>query len=105
VPGATLRVSQTLPPMVLPAPITVSPPRMVALAFFLVVNVAKLPTFVAMGWIDASTLRDAIWTIPLLPLGTLGGVWLNRRVPEKPFIVVMYAATTLTAAHMIYRAM
>jgi len=73
--------------------------------FFLVVNVAKLPTFVAMGWIDASTLRDAIWTIPLLPLGTLGGVWLNRRVPEKPFIVVMYAATTLTAAHMIYRAM
>ena len=31
-PGGTLCVSQTLPPMTLPAPMTVSPPRMVALA-------------------------------------------------------------------------
>ena len=29
-PAGTLRVSQTLPPMRLPAPMTVSPPRMVA---------------------------------------------------------------------------
>ena len=30
VPGGTLLVSQTLPPMIEPRPITVSPPRMVA---------------------------------------------------------------------------
>jgi uncharacterized membrane protein YfcA len=58
-----------------------------------------------MGWINASTLRDALWTIPLLPLGTWGGVWLNRRVPEKPFIVVMYLATAATAAHMIFKSL
>jgi hypothetical protein len=28
--GTTLRVSQTLPPMTLPSPITVSPPKIVA---------------------------------------------------------------------------
>jgi uncharacterized membrane protein YfcA len=72
--------------------------------FFLLVNVAKVPTFVAMGWISAGTLRDGLWTLPLLPLGTLAGAWLMKRVPEKPFIGILYAATTATAAHMIYSA-
>jgi hypothetical protein len=69
------------------------------------VNVAKVPTYVAMGWINAGSLRDGIWTLPLLPLGTLAGAWLHKRVPEKPFIVIMYAATAFTAAHMIWSAL
>jgi hypothetical protein len=75
------------------------------LLFFLLVNVAKLPTFVALGWINASTLRDSLWTIPLLPLGTLGGAWLHRRVAEKPFILILYAATACTAGHMIWKSL
>ena len=73
--------------------------------FFLIVNVAKVPTYVAVGWINGATLRDGIWALPLLPLGTLAGAWLHKRVPEKPFIVILYAATTLTAAHMIWSAL
>ncbi len=73
--------------------------------FFLVVNVAKVPTYVAMGWIRGDTLRDGLWTLPLLPLGTLAGAWLHKRVPEKPFIVIMYAATAFTAVHMIWSAL
>jgi uncharacterized protein len=72
--------------------------------FFLLVNAAKVPTFVAMGWINAGTLRDGLWTLPLLPLGTLAGAWLMKRMPEKPFIVVLYVATSVTAAHMIWAA-
>ena len=73
--------------------------------FFLVVNVAKVPTYLAQELINERTLRDTLWVLPLLPLGTLSGAWLNRRVPERPFILVMYAATALTAAHMIWRAL
>ncbi|HEX7896713.1 MAG TPA: sulfite exporter TauE/SafE family protein [Planctomycetota bacterium] len=69
--------------------------------FFLIVNVAKVPTYVAMGWIHGGTLRDGLWTLPLLPLGTLAGAWLHKRVPEKPFIVILYVATAVTAVHMI----
>jgi uncharacterized protein len=69
--------------------------------FFLLVNVAKVPTYVAMGWINGSTLRDGLWTLPLLPLGTLAGAALHKRVPEKPFIVILYLATAATALHMI----
>ena len=43
--------------------------------------------------------------IPFLPVGTLAGVWMNRRIPEKPFMAVMYAAAAATAAQMIYKAM
>jgi uncharacterized membrane protein YfcA len=74
------------------------------LLFFLLVNLAKLPTFIALGWINASTLRDSLWTIPLLPIGTLAGAWLHRRVAEKPFILVMYVATAATAGHMNWKA-
>ncbi len=72
--------------------------------FFLLVNVSKVPTFVALGTINASTLRDSVWFIPLIPLGTLAGAWLNRRVPEKPFVAVMYVLAAVTAAHMIWTA-
>lgn len=73
--------------------------------FFLVVNVAKLPTYAAVGWIHGGTLRDGLWTLPLLPLGTLAGAWLMKRVPEKPFIAILYAATALTAGQMIWSAL
>jgi uncharacterized protein len=72
--------------------------------FFLVVNIAKVPTYVAVGWINAGSLRDGLWALPLVPLGTLAGAWLHKRVPEKPFIGVMYAATAFTAGHMIWSA-
>jgi uncharacterized membrane protein YfcA len=71
--------------------------------FFLLVNVAKVPTFVALGTINGATLRDSIWFIPLLPVGTLAGAWMNRRIPEKPFVLIMYAAAAVTAGHMIYK--
>lgn len=71
--------------------------------FFLIVNVAKVPTFVHLGVINGRTLGDSIWLIPLLPAGTLLGAWMNRKVPERPFVVVMYAAAALTAGWMIWK--
>ncbi len=72
------------------------------LFFFLLVNVAKVPTYVAMGTINASTLRDSIWFIPLIPVGTLAGAWMNKRVPEKPFVIILYAAAAITAGYVIF---
>lgn len=73
--------------------------------YFLLVNSAKVPTFVAFGYINASTLRDSVWFIPLIPLGTLIGAWMNRRVPEKPFAAILYVAAAVTAGHMIWSAL
>ena len=73
------------------------------LLMFLLVNVSKVPTFVGIGWINGATLRDSIWFIPLIPVGTLAGAWLHKKVPEKPFVIIMYVTAAVTAAHMIWK--
>ena len=70
--------------------------------YFLLVNSAKVPTYVALGYINGATLRDSVWFIPLIPLGTLIGAWMNKRVPEKPFAAILYVAAAVTAGHMIW---
>jgi uncharacterized membrane protein YfcA len=74
------------------------------LLYFLLINCAKLPTYIAMGLINARTLHDSIWFIPLIPIGTLMGAWMNKRVPEKPFAAILYIAAAVAAAAMIYKA-
>ena len=73
--------------------------------YFLLVNSAKVPTYVAFGYINGATLRDSIWFIPLIPLGTLIGAWMNKRIPEKPFAAILYVAAAVTAGHMIWSAL
>src|SRR5882672_4626909 len=73
--------------------------------YFLLVNSAKVPTYLALGYINRSTLLDSLWILPLIPVGTLAGAWMNKRVPEKPFAAILYVAATVTAAHMIWSAL
>jgi uncharacterized membrane protein YfcA len=72
--------------------------------YFLLVNSAKVPTYVKLGLINKSTLTDSIWFIPLIPLGTLAGAWMNRRVPAKPFAAILYVMAAVTAANMMWAA-
>lgn len=72
--------------------------------YFLLVNSAKVPTYAALHYINQSTLLDSVWFIPLIPVGTLAGAWMNKRVPEKPFAATLYVAAAVTAAHMIWAA-
>lgn len=80
------------------------------LLYTLVGNIAKLPTFLLMPMpdgrtlINAETLHDSIWFIPLIPLGTLLGLWMHRKVPPRPFAAVIYIAAAATAARMIHQA-
>lgn len=74
------------------------------LLYTLIINCAKVPTYTAMGFINLHTLRDSIWFIPLIPMGTLMGAWLNKRVSEKPFAAILYLAAAAAAGAMIYKA-
>jgi len=73
--------------------------------YFLLVNSAKVPTFVYFEYINRDTLRDSIWFIPLIPMGTLAGAWMNKRIPEKPFAAILYVAAAVTAGHMIWKSL
>jgi uncharacterized membrane protein YfcA len=80
------------------------------LLYFLIGNTLKLPTYCLLPMVDgqtlinASTLKDSIWFIPLIPLGTWLGAWMHHRVPEKPFAAIMYIAAAVSAAQLVYKA-
>jgi len=71
--------------------------------FFFILNVMKLPTFFGLGLINPATLLEGLWFVPLVPVGTLLGVWLNKRISEKPFVTVMYLGAAAAASHMLYK--
>ena len=75
------------------------------LLYTLLINAVKLAAFVAIGTVTLGTVKQTLWMLPLLPIGTLIGVWMNRRMPAKPFAVVMYVAAAAAAVQMIYKAL
>lgn len=73
--------------------------------FFFAMNCAKLPTYLLLDdLITPATLATSLLFIPLIPLGSLLGLWMHHRVPEKPFTLIMYVGTALSAAYMLYKA-
>jgi len=74
------------------------------LLYFLIGNIAKVPTYVKYDLITLQTLHDSIWFLPLIPLGTMLGAWMHHRVAEKPFAIIMYVAAGLAAVQLIIRA-
>lgn len=74
------------------------------LVYFLLINSLKVPPLVFLGIINKETLLDSVWFIPILPVGTLLGAWLHNRIPEKPFMAIMYIAAAISAAHLLYKA-
>ena len=61
--------------------------------YFLIGNLAKLPTYLFLPMADGNplislhTLHDSIWFIPLIPLGTLSGAWMHHASPSAPALV------------------
>ena len=81
------------------------------LLYFLLINSAKLPTYLLLPigadnqpLINLSTWKDSIWFIPLVPVGTLIGAWMHKRVAEKPFAAVMYIAAAISAVQLLVKA-
>jgi hypothetical protein len=72
--------------------------------FFFVLNLVKVPVYVAQGLIDASTLTFSVMLMPLVPVGSLLGFWMLRHIAERPFTLVMYLAAAAAGARAIWQA-
>ena len=71
--------------------------------FFFVLNLLKLPTFFALHFITRDTLLASALLIPLVPVGSLLGVRLNRVIPERPFTLVMYAGAAAAGIWLVWK--
>lgn len=71
--------------------------------FFLVTNLLKLPVFVATGLVDLEILRTAVRLAPMVPLGIFVGWLLNRAIPQKYFVYLVYVLLVIAGLDLAFR--
>ncbi|MBM3499866.1 MAG: sulfite exporter TauE/SafE family protein [Armatimonadetes bacterium] len=69
--------------------------------YFAILNLLKLPFFLHNGVLTARLALSAAWLVPLVVLGAVLGVWINRRVSETLFAGIVYAVVVLTAVKLL----
>lgn len=73
------------------------------LLVFFGVNMAKLAIYAGLGLVNVTTLMQSLSFLPFIPIGTVLGAWLHKRIPERPFIAVLYTSAAVAAARLIYK--
>jgi uncharacterized membrane protein YfcA len=76
-----------------------------SVAFFLIVNYAKLVPYALLGQLNASNLTASLAFAPLAPLGIALGVWMHRHLSERVFYRASYALLFATGAKLVYDAL
>ncbi len=70
--------------------------------FFTVVNHVKLIPYALLGMLEVSNLKQSLLLAPFVPAGVLLGVWLNRRLNERVFLVIIYILLFSTGIKLIW---
>ena len=68
---------------------------------FTLINLTKLPFYVAVGLLDSNVLRLAAALVWLIPVGSLLGKWMHDRVSETLFTRIILVLTILAAAQLL----
>jgi len=69
--------------------------------FFAIVNTAKLPVMVGLGFITRDTLLLSALFLPVMPLGIWAGKWINSRIPKEPFYVIVHILLLVLGLYLI----
>ena len=78
--------------------------RFVATAawLFFLMNLLKLPAYLGLGLVTGATLLQSAWAAAGIPVGTALGLWMHRRIPEKPFAAIVYLGAAAAAGRMVW---
>ncbi|MCK5861302.1 MAG: sulfite exporter TauE/SafE family protein [Candidatus Hydrogenedentes bacterium] len=69
---------------------------------FTLINLTKLPFYVAVDLIDFSVLRFDMLLIPLVPIGSWLGKWMHYRVSESLFNRTIMVLTLLAGLQLLF---
>ena len=69
--------------------------------FFFIVNLTKLPINASLHMITLDTVSFGLIVAPLVPAGAFLGVWVLRRIPQKPFDICALALALAAAVRLI----
>ena len=69
--------------------------------FFTLNNLFKLYPYIASGLITVETLKADVRFVPFIPLGVVVGWGLNRVVPQKAFVYLVYGLLIVTSLQLL----
>ena len=70
--------------------------------FFALVNLIKVPPYLALGQLTAQSLATSLVLFPLAIASTWAGVWLVRRVTGERFYDIVYVLLLLLGGKLIF---
>ncbi len=71
--------------------------------FFFVTNLLKLPPYVASGIVNVDILKVDLKLLPMIPLGIGVGWLMNRWLPQKYFVYVVYVLLIVTGVDLVLK--
>ncbi|MEM6258601.1 MAG: sulfite exporter TauE/SafE family protein [Planctomycetota bacterium] len=72
--------------------------------YFFLINIAKLPSYIfLLSWITLETFKQSFFFALFVPIGSLLGIVMHHRIPEKPFTAVMYAGAAVAGGWLIVK--
>lgn len=71
---------------------------------FAIVNLAKVPAFIALGEFDRDVLTTALILMPLAIGSTLAGVWLIKRLRPERFYTLIYLLMIALGVRLVWAA-
>ena len=69
---------------------------------FTLINLTKLPFYLAVGLVDFSVLRFDVVLVPLVPLGSYLGRWMHHRVSESMFNRIILVLTVIAGVQLLF---
>lgn len=73
-------------------------------AFFLVLNMIKLPLYILTDSTTKEMVTPILTCLPFVPLGVLSGYWMVRILPQKVYVALIYGILFCTSLRLIGRA-
>jgi len=68
---------------------------------FTLVNISKLPFYFFLGMLNLSLLGKSLLFLPIVPIGTLLGYWMNKHINETIFNLIIYIFLFLVSIKLI----
>ena len=72
-------------------------------AFFFVLNFIKLVPFIATGTISTDQVKPMLLCLPFIPVGVLLGYFAVRLIPQKAYVILIYATLLVTSLSLIVK--
>ena len=70
--------------------------------FFAVVNALKIIPYFSLGMVDLTNMLTAAALLPVIPIGIVLGIWIQRRLSTKWFFRVAYTLLLVTGTKLLY---